>query len=293
MAFGRRNGTADVFSIDETTGGLQLSHTLQLSSRDFPGPPGPVQLLQWSPDGCCLALCWAQAAVSLWSTFGALLLCTLNWDFGSQGSVGQLAVSSLDWGIEGYQLWMAASSSPPGAAGQQEGRKLLQMELVKSPLSANPCMSSKDRLFLQSQDRIYINISDVHQRPGPSQPSASTFFSFFPAVFFKRTLRRSFFARIGDGPNPGLLQSSSKQWLVVQAPNAYTAGNWPLRLASLDSPCQNLAVAGRTGFALYSFLTRRWKLFGNESQERDFVVRLLGPTGIHNKTLVRLFVSLY
>ena len=65
---------------------------------------------------------------------------------------------------------------------------------------------------------------------------------------------------------------SSKQWLVVQVPNAYMAGNWPLRFASLDAKCENLAVAGRTGFALYSFLTRRWKLFGNESQEKDFVV---------------------
>jgi hypothetical protein len=59
---------------------------------------------------------------------------------------------------------------------------------------------------------------------------------------------------------------------VVQVPNAYMAGNWPLRFASLDAKCENLAVAGRTGFALYSFLTRRWKLFGNESQEKDFVV---------------------
>lgn len=65
---------------------------------------------------------------------------------------------------------------------------------------------------------------------------------------------------------------SSKQWLIVQAPNSYMSGNWPLRFAALDAKCEHLAVAGRTGFALYSFATRRWKLFGNESQERDFVV---------------------
>ena len=33
-----------------------------------------------------------------------------------------------------------------------------------------------------------------------------------------------------------------------------------------------MAVAGRTGVAHYSLLTRRWKLFGNENQEKDFVV---------------------
>ena len=35
---------------------------------------------------------------------------------------------------------------------------------------------------------------------------------------------------------------------------------------------QHVAVAGRTGVAHYSLLTRRWKLFGNENQEKDFVV---------------------
>ena len=50
------------------------------------------------------------------------------------------------------------------------------------------------------------------------------------------------------------------------------SGNWPLRFACIDNACENLAVAGRTGLALYSFITRRWKLFGNESQEKDFVV---------------------
>lgn len=31
-------------------------------------------------------------------------------------------------------------------------------------------------------------------------------------------------------------------------------------------------MAGRTGVAMYSIYTRRWKLFGNESQEKDFIV---------------------
>jgi hypothetical protein len=35
---------------------------------------------------------------------------------------------------------------------------------------------------------------------------------------------------------------------------------------------QNISVAGRTGVALYSLSLKKWKLFGNESQEKDFVV---------------------
>lgn len=31
-------------------------------------------------------------------------------------------------------------------------------------------------------------------------------------------------------------------------------------------------MAGRTGLAHYSLSSRKWKLFGNETQERDFIV---------------------
>lgn len=41
---------------------------------------------------------------------------------------------------------------------------------------------------------------------------------------------------------------------------------------AIDSEGQNLAVAGRTGLAHYSMVSRKWKLFGNETQEKDFVV---------------------
>lgn len=33
-----------------------------------------------------------------------------------------------------------------------------------------------------------------------------------------------------------------------------------------------MAVAGRTGLAHYSMSNRKWKLFGNETQEKDFIV---------------------
>lgn len=64
----------------------------------------------------------------------------------------------------------------------------------------------------------------------------------------------------------------NKNWLVVQVPTSYLASNWPLRYCASDRSGGNLAVAGKYGFALYSTGTRKWKLFGNETQEKDFVV---------------------
>jgi len=45
-----------------------------------------------------------------------------------------------------------------------------------------------------------------------------------------------------------------------------------LQYTAIDSEGLSLAVAGRTGLAHYSLPSRKWKLFGNESQERDFIV---------------------
>lgn len=42
--------------------------------------------------------------------------------------------------------------------------------------------------------------------------------------------------------------------------------------SAIDVSGTNIAVAGRTGLAMYSMATRKWKLFGNETQEKDFIV---------------------
>lgn len=66
--------------------------------------------------------------------------------------------------------------------------------------------------------------------------------------------------------------SENKSWLVVQVPTSYLASNWPVRCCANDRTGSSVAVAGKYGFALYATATRKWKLFGNETQEKDFVV---------------------
>lgn len=45
-----------------------------------------------------------------------------------------------------------------------------------------------------------------------------------------------------------------------------------MQYTSLDAAGHYLAISGRFGLAFYSVPDRKWKLFGNEAQERDFVV---------------------
>lgn len=37
---------------------------------------GAVRELKWTTDGCALAMAWERGGFSLWSVFGALLLCS-------------------------------------------------------------------------------------------------------------------------------------------------------------------------------------------------------------------------
>ena len=109
MAFGRENSHGVVFCIDESTGGLELSHRLALPTRDYPGCPGPVTALRWTPDSTCLAMVWAAGGFSIWSTFGTMIFCNLGWDHGPRISdavrKSPYNIQDLDWSAEGYQLW--------------------------------------------------------------------------------------------------------------------------------------------------------------------------------------------
>ncbi|XP_026321124.1 guanine nucleotide exchange factor subunit Rich isoform X2 [Hyposmocoma kahamanoa] len=265
IAIGRKNSQVDVFTIDEVTGGLELSHTMVLSSKDFPGDPGPVKCMRWTADGRAVAVSWERGGVSVWSTFGALLMCSLAWDHGLNQDLGKhnpLVISSLEWATEGYQLWMVKVEGDASS-------NLIQLDFVKSPLSVNPCMSTQRHLYLQADDKLYVNLEDnltkktkisiidssaeSYQENGVDQPNLE---------FENSTKYREF---VDDN-------ECRKQWSVLPLPATYIATNWPLRYSAIDEAGMNVCVAGRTGLAHYSGASRRWKLFGNEAQEKDFVV---------------------
>ena len=132
---------------------------------------GSVQSLCWTPDGCALAMAWQRGGYSIWSVFGALLLCSI----GAESSLGcdisessPLHISSMEWGSEGYHLWMVAGAQPSAAACSQTGEtaaaeasnksshekqehsshQLLQMQFVKSSLTVNPCSVSISYRFI-------------------------------------------------------------------------------------------------------------------------------------------------
>ncbi|KAL1443392.1 hypothetical protein MTO96_007479 [Rhipicephalus appendiculatus] len=232
VAIGLANGQGAVFYLDEASGQFVASHKLCLSPKDFPeSGAGAVSQLQWTPDGCALVLAWARGGFSLWSVFGSLLACSLNWDGGPPA-----CIHALEWGVEGYQLWMVASPSD-----HPEQRDVMLMNFVKSASTVNPgtCGGAR-QVLLQGADRVLVSSeSDLADRDTP-------------------------------WPQDGC--RGNKHWTVELVPHTYLAANWPIRYSAIDAGCHHVAVAGRGGFAHCSLAHNKWKFFGNETQEQDFVV---------------------
>ncbi|XP_066249588.1 guanine nucleotide exchange factor subunit Rich isoform X2 [Euwallacea similis] len=271
ITVGRANSECVVYYVDDSTGGLEVSHNCLLSSKDYPGCPGAVSNVLWTPDGSALVASWSQGGIAMWSTFGALLMCSLGWDYGLNVDIQKcnpLRILSMDFSTEGYQLWMIREGSGSKSLEKLDndvcengnvalhslgGTNLIQLDFVKSALTINPSMSHQSHLYLQGEDRLYVN-------------SAENLIK----TFSERSNREEMV--FGESANTTTTLAEGRQWLVIPVPSTYSATNWPIRYSAIDTDGQNVAVAGRTGIAHYSLNTRRWKLFGNESQEKDFLV---------------------
>ncbi|XP_007230663.3 guanine nucleotide exchange factor subunit RIC1 [Astyanax mexicanus] len=266
MAFGCASGSVLVYMIDNTTGSMQLSHKLELTPKHYPdiwNKTGPVKMIRWSPDCSVVMVTWECGGLSLWSVFGAHLICTLGEDFAyrSDGTKKDpLKISSMSWGAEGYHLWVI-SSSEGGVDESTELRQasILQFQFIKSALTVNPCTSNQEQVLLHGEDRLFLTCGDAAQVHSPVEPLRDSSPMHRPHT------------------TPPLSQGLStllghKHWHVVQIHSTYLESNWPIRFAAIDSAGQCLAVAGRRGFAHYSLFTRKWKLFGNITQEQSMTV---------------------
>ncbi|WAR23821.1 RIC1-like protein [Mya arenaria] len=229
IAYGCKGSNGVVYTLNEVEGTLEATHRLQVTCKNFPEMDktvGPVSCLKWTPDGTALAMTWRKGGFSLWSVFGSLLICT-------------------EWGLEGYHLWMIGTQDAAEEAGQYETvnrSDLIQLQFVKSCLTVNPCMTNHEHVFMQGEDKLYLNTGDI-----TSKSSQYT------------------------GREAHILVGS-KQWQIIPISHSYLAANWPIRYTCVDKAGQCVAVAGKTGLAHYALFTRKWKLFGNETQERDMVV---------------------
>lgn len=252
-----------------------MTHKLVLPANMFPesasGTIGSMNCLQWSPDSTVLATSWEKGAIALWSVFGALLFCSLSSDLGSKLS-SLFHISTMTWGREGYHLWMV--NREKSVDGKEEDC-LRTISLAKSILATNPTSvsSSRESLLLVSEDRLHLGVGtcvdgSVSRPTSSKRQSGKVVSPKDDDEILPSTNSASSFMEWKQSP----VEVGNHQWIVIQMPTSYLSFNWPIRLSAIDKTGQCIAIAGKTGFAYYNHSSRKWKLFGNESQERDFEV---------------------
>ena len=74
------------------------------------------------------------------------------------------------------------------------GNKAMVLQFVKSPSSVNPAMTKHQDIYLQGEDRIFLNVG------------------------------QSVFGENG-------VNNSSKQWTTVTIPHNYIGSSWPIRVS--------------------------------------------------------------
>ncbi|XP_072114089.1 guanine nucleotide exchange factor subunit RIC1 isoform X3 [Mobula birostris] len=274
MAFGCANGSVLVYSMDTTTGSMQLSHKFELTPKHYPdiwNKTGAVKLVKWSPDWSVAMVTWECGGLSLWSVFGAHLFCTLGGDFAhySDGTKKDpIKISSMSWGAEGYHLWAISSDNTQQIKSDLENKsvqaEILQFQFIKSALTVNPCMNNQEQVLLQGEDRLYLNCGDALQNQNSSTASAN---SGHQPVREKNPLSDDILI-----PQDLSTLLGHRHWHIVQIHSTYLESNWPIKFTAIDRLGQCVAVAGKYGIAHYALFTRKWKLFGNITQEQNMAV---------------------
>uniref|UniRef100_A0A671RVN6 Protein RIC1 homolog n=1 Tax=Sinocyclocheilus anshuiensis TaxID=1608454 RepID=A0A671RVN6_9TELE len=253
MAFGCASGSVLVYMIDSSTGSMQLSHKLELTPKHYPdtwNKTGAVKMIRWSPDCSVAMVTWDCGGLSLWSVFGAHLICTLGEDFAyrSDGTKKEpLKISCMSWGVEGYHLWVISSTDatpvPDGAEGDEKLQQtgILQFQFIKSALTVNPCTSNQEQVLLHGEDRLYLTCGEPTQAHSVSDKSPS----------------RDSGSPLSQGLSTLL---GHKHWQVVQIHSTYLETNWPIRE-------QNMTVTGGLTWwddfvvvACYNFIDRQEEL---------------------------------
>uniref|UniRef100_A0A8D2FS19 Guanine nucleotide exchange factor subunit RIC1 n=1 Tax=Theropithecus gelada TaxID=9565 RepID=A0A8D2FS19_THEGE len=228
MAFGCVSGSVQVYTIDNSTGAMLLSHKLELTAKQYPdiwNKTGAVKLMRWSPDNSVVIVTWEYGGLSLWSVFGAQLICTLGGDFAyrSDGTKKDpLKINSMSWGAEGYHLWVISGFGSQNTEIESDLRSvvkqpsILLFQFIKSVLTVNPCMSNQEQVLLQGEDRLYLNCGEASQTQNPRSSSAHS--------EHKPSREKSPFADGGLESQGLSTLLGHRHWHVVQEQNMIVTG---------------------------------------------------------------------
>jgi len=266
LSVGCANAAIHVFSVERRqASGALLPRLRTFSLRPWgiePSAVGPVSCVRWSSDESALAVGWQRRGVSVWSIYGCRLMCTVSQMQSGKAELAMAGVTTLCWSRDGFFLLIAdthrgilnASGNTARVPSTTERPAAFrQLGFVKNSLAANPTMSAGGRLILLGADRMYY-LTWPKNKPTAAPGSAAAHDD-------------------SGGGDSGEAEPPEITWRHLPIPQSYLTANWPVQHVAVSRDGSQLAIAGERGVALYNMTTARWKLFGDEREERKVACR--------------------
>ncbi|CAB3411376.1 unnamed protein product [Caenorhabditis bovis] len=239
LLFGCKNGDVCAYNVDELSGALVQSFRVApkvTNGPDFTNRLGPVLNLCVISNGYGFAAVWKSKETE-GGEKGRMSplprMYSIFTPFGAQ------TFCSLEGVIEDSsedcgEVYTCIEWGPDGYQLWLGTNNSLRVQpIVRSASCGNPFMEHIDRAVLMSDSHVFIGAAEDKEADACAPHSV---------------------------------------WDYISVPHEYLSSNWPLRYASVDRNYRHLTVAGERGFAYCSLIHRRWKIFGNESQEKNFLV---------------------
>ncbi|RNA16148.1 RAB6A-GEF complex partner 1-like [Brachionus plicatilis] len=247
LVFGCRNGiTVAYYQPDDYTS-LKTSNFYETESRLHDN--SNAVCLKWTPDFKCLTVLYDNGTFCLFSVFGTPLYESKELFYYGCSSESLKFVKNLDFGYDGYSIWLYAQP------GENSLGQMMQLKTLKCSNLNNFSMSNVEHIALNGEREVYVclNLNKIN----------SKCLEKFDTDNKKLPQKYQY---------PCLKLGGNSIWQIINVPLTYISTNYPIKMTSIDVEGKYLAVAGSRGFTHYSFLTRKWKIFGNADQEKDIKV---------------------
>ncbi len=113
-------------------------------------------------------------------------------------------------------------SNGDAASGENNvlANKAMVLQFVKSPASVNPHMTKQEHIYLQGEDRIYLNLGYKHQQHHPIKHNG---LGQGHALVFGDS-------HDGQKAAGSLNFSGGKHWTTIIIPHNYIGSSWPIRV---------------------------------------------------------------
>eukprot|EP01135_Chromosphaera_perkinsii_P000089 Nk52_evm40s24 gene=Nk52_evmTU40s24 len=291
LCFGCEDSSVKFFRFNRDMKQLTQAHTIRPPQQNISVVgAGLVSCLLFSPDYSAIVVGWANCGFSVWSVFGSLLMCSIS----SELSLSEIrekeraeifGVADAAWSSEGLHLLVLPNNE---CGNVHRDGSLFDYSFARSVFGMNPSSSNGSSALLLSDDRLFLrhisaddpfeqvakekNHSGVLSRDNEEDGSSGTMNGRYDGL---NSCDDSQF--VSNANNLDQLsfdevnQLLNTNWDVIMLPLNYGMEQWPVKYVGCDEEMENVAIAGKKGFAVYSCGKRKWKLFRNQTQERSIV----------------------